>query len=85
MNFKSFFQSLGQFFLTVDQNNFFNKIQFLFFCILVDMSGTITLPSPSRNISGKKKDQISWNLGNSATETEHENKNNSRVSSNSKN
>ena len=49
------------------------------------MSGTITLPSPSRNISGKKKDQISWNLGNSATETEHENKNNSRVSSNSKN
>ena len=45
------------------------------------MSGTITLPSLSRNISGKKKDQISWNLGNSATETEQEN--NSRVSSNS--
>ena len=49
------------------------------------MSGTITLPSLSRNISGKKKDQISWNLGNSATETEHENKNDSRDSSKSKN
>ena len=33
-SFKSFSQSLGQFFLTIGQNNFGNKILFPYFCLI---------------------------------------------------
>ena len=61
-NLKSFSQTLEQFFLTVGQNNFDNKIPFLLYSYVITINNVHSMQSGSCSYNPVKQNSEIWNI-----------------------